>query len=245
MYLVSLENDGRLIFAGANPAADKLMHMDNSRLVGLPMEQAFPGLTGTEAPERFRVVCAQNAVWHAEQFEYRDQDIAGSFELHCFQVEPGLCACMFQDRSERKVMETRLRHLTQQDPLTGIANRTMCLERIGIPAKAGNLVLRAPLGVGIGSIDVVELRRTRSNRQPLARRHSLCGRNILGRRSLAQDRQRVVARVPIDGVIEELLRGTPVERGPRFGPPAFPIHGIVGMTGNVGIKLPDVLFTPK
>ena len=132
IHLFRLEQDGRLVFTGANPAADKLMHMDNSRLLGLPLEQAFPGLSSTEAPERFREVCAANAVWHAEQFEYRDQDIAGSFELHCFQVEPGLCACMFQDRSERKIMETRLRHLTQQDPLTGIANRTMCLERIGI-----------------------------------------------------------------------------------------------------------------
>ncbi len=132
IHLFRLEEDGRLVFTGANPAADKLMHMDNSRLLGLPLEQAFPGLTSTEAPERFRKVCADNAVWHTEQFEYRDQDIAGSFELHCFQVEPGLCACMFQDRSERKIMETRLRHLTQQDPLTGIANRTMCLERIGI-----------------------------------------------------------------------------------------------------------------
>jgi len=132
IQLFRLEADGRLIFTGANPAADKLMHVDNSRLLGLPLEEAFPGLTGTEAPERFREVCAEGATWRAEQLEYRDQNIAGSFEMHCFQVEPGLCACMFQDRSERKLMETRLRHLTQQDTLTGIANRGTCLERIGI-----------------------------------------------------------------------------------------------------------------
>jgi diguanylate cyclase (GGDEF)-like protein len=132
IQLFRLEKDGRLIFTGANPAADKLMHVDNSRLLGLPLEQAFPGLADTEVPERFREVCAKGVTWQTEQLEYRDQNIAGSYEMHCFQVEPGLCACMFQDRSERKLMETRLRHLTQQDPLTGIANRAMCLERIGI-----------------------------------------------------------------------------------------------------------------
>ncbi|MDO9630779.1 MAG: bifunctional diguanylate cyclase/phosphodiesterase [Humidesulfovibrio sp.] len=132
IHLFRLEENGQLIFSGANPAADKLMHVDNSLLLGLPLEEAFPGLADTEAPGRFREVCAKGTPWLAEQLEYLGQDSAVAFEVHCFQVEPGLCACMFQDRSESKLMETRLRHLTQQDPLTGIANRPTCLERIGI-----------------------------------------------------------------------------------------------------------------
>jgi diguanylate cyclase (GGDEF)-like protein len=132
IHLFRLDDAGQLIFSGSNPAADKLMHTDNTRLLGRTLEEAFPGLKGTEAPDRLREICAGGAQWRTEQLDYRDQDIAGSFEMHCFQVEPGLCACMFQDRSEHKLMESRLRHLTQQDPLTGIANRPMCLERIGI-----------------------------------------------------------------------------------------------------------------
>ncbi len=130
IHLFHLEEDGQLVFSGSNPAADKLMHVDNSRLVGLPVEEAFPGLKDSGVSEHLREVCAKGTDWHTEQLEYRDQSIAGSFEMHCFQLEPGACACMFQDRTERKIMETRLRHLTQQDPLTGIANRAMCLERI-------------------------------------------------------------------------------------------------------------------
>ncbi|MDQ7834228.1 MAG: EAL domain-containing protein [Humidesulfovibrio sp.] len=132
IHLFRLDGDGRLIFTGSNPAADTLMHTDNSRLLGLPMEEAFSGLKNTEVPERIREICAGGAAWRTDHLEYRSLDIAGAFEMHCFQVEPGLCACMFQDRSEHKLMESRLRHLTQQDPLTGIANRPMCLERIGI-----------------------------------------------------------------------------------------------------------------
>ena len=130
IHLFSLDEDGTLIFSGANPAADKLMHVEHSRLVGLPVEQAFPGLQGTEAPENFRKVCTTGEPWHTEHLEYRDAHTAGAFEMHCFQIEPGHIACMFLDRTERKLMETRLRHLTQQDQLTGIANRAMCLERI-------------------------------------------------------------------------------------------------------------------
>ncbi|MBU1229752.1 MAG: EAL domain-containing protein [Proteobacteria bacterium] len=130
IHFFRLDKDGALIFTGANPAADKLMHVEHRLLVGLPLEKAFPGLQGTETPEQFRKVCADGVPWHSEHLDYRDADFAGSFEMHCFQIEPEHIACLFQDRTERKIMETRLRHLTQQDPLTGIANRAMCLERI-------------------------------------------------------------------------------------------------------------------
>ena len=121
---------GTLIFSAANPAADKLLHLNHDRLVGLPLAKAFPGFKGTEVPNQLRKVCAEGEPWHTRQLDYRDAHFSGAFEMHCFQLEPGHVACMFLDRTENKLMETRLRHLTHQDPLTGIANRAMCLERI-------------------------------------------------------------------------------------------------------------------
>jgi diguanylate cyclase (GGDEF)-like protein/PAS domain S-box-containing protein len=130
MHLYRLASDGRLLLAGANPAADKILHRSHAALVGRPIEAVFPDLAGTELPERFRGICRSGGQWKTEQIDYRDDAIAGAYELHCFQTEPGSCAAMFLDLTERKLMETRLRYLALHDPLTGIANRALCVERI-------------------------------------------------------------------------------------------------------------------
>lgn len=39
--------------------------------------------------------------------------------------------CSFRDITDRKRMENQLRHQALHDPLTGLANRTLCLDRIG------------------------------------------------------------------------------------------------------------------
>ncbi|MDP3428635.1 MAG: PAS domain-containing protein, partial [Humidesulfovibrio sp.] len=41
IHLFRLEPDGRLVFTGANPAADQLLRVDNSPLLGLDLEEAF------------------------------------------------------------------------------------------------------------------------------------------------------------------------------------------------------------
>jgi len=54
MYL--LEPDGRLVFIGANTAADRILGVDNSIFIGKTIEEAFPPLKGTEVPQRYREV---------------------------------------------------------------------------------------------------------------------------------------------------------------------------------------------
>jgi len=130
MHLYRLTAEGQLVFTGANPAADIILHRDHARFVGQPIEAVFPEMSGTEARERFRRACALGESWKTEQFDYHDDQISGAYELHCFQTEPGACACMFLDLTEHKRLETRLRHQALHDPLTGIANRTLCVERI-------------------------------------------------------------------------------------------------------------------
>jgi|GEM_PF-1012224 PAS domain S-box/diguanylate cyclase (GGDEF) domain len=130
MHLYRLEPDGALVFTGANPAADTILHRDHARLAGQPIEQAFPEMAGTEAAERFRRACRFGETWKTEQFEYRDEHISGAYEVHCFQTVPGSCACMFLDLTEHKRLESRLHQQSLYDPLTGVANRSLCMERI-------------------------------------------------------------------------------------------------------------------
>jgi len=130
MHLYRLNQAGELVFIKANPAADTILHRDHARLAGQPLETAFPELAGTEAAERLHRACRFGEAWKTEQFEYHDAQIAGAYEMHCFQTVPGACACMFLDLTEHKRLESRLRQQSLYDTLTGVANRALCVERI-------------------------------------------------------------------------------------------------------------------
>ncbi|HWR04873.1 MAG TPA: EAL domain-containing protein [Humidesulfovibrio sp.] len=130
VHLYRLTPSGRLILMATNPAADKILHREHATLLGQPIETAFPELSSPELRKRLMRTCTQADTWQSGPNGYRDGQLAGALELHCFQTEPGVCACMFLDHTEQMRLETRLRHQALHDPLTGIANRSLCVERI-------------------------------------------------------------------------------------------------------------------
>lgn len=70
MHMYQLEPDGRLVFTGANPAADKLLGVDNSQFIGKTIEEAFPPLADTEIPERYRLAASEGKPWSSGQVDY-------------------------------------------------------------------------------------------------------------------------------------------------------------------------------
>jgi two-component system, cell cycle sensor histidine kinase and response regulator CckA len=114
MHLYALEEDGRLVFEGANPAADRILGVANAQFIGLTIEQAFPPLAHTEIPERYRAVASGAGLWSTSQVDYQDGRIAGAYEVHAFQTSPNRMVVMFQDVTARLRAEAALREKTAE-----------------------------------------------------------------------------------------------------------------------------------
>jgi PAS domain S-box-containing protein len=108
MHLYRLEADGRLVFTGANAAADNILGVDNTVFIGKTIEEAFPALKGTEVPQRYREVAATGKAWQTENIEYEDNGITGAFEVHAFQTAPNTMVAVFEDVTARKRSELAL-----------------------------------------------------------------------------------------------------------------------------------------
>ena len=109
MHMYQLEPDGRLIFTGANPAADILLCVDNDQFIGKTIEEAFPGMINTNIPDMYRKVALTGEVWSDDQIIYEDSQIKGAFEVHAFQTAPGHMVASFFDITQRKRSEEALR----------------------------------------------------------------------------------------------------------------------------------------
>jgi PAS domain S-box-containing protein len=134
VHLYRLDPGGRLVFAGANPAADRILNVDNRRFLGLTIEEAFPPLAATEIPARYRRAAAEGEPWETEQVVYHDGQIAGAFMVKAFQTGPNRMAAAFLDITERKRAEQELR---ESEAMLNASQRV---------ARVGHYVLDAASG---------------------------------------------------------------------------------------------------
>ncbi len=108
MYTYRLEPDGRLVLTFVNPAADRILGFDHSGMTGKPIEELFPALARTEAPEKIRQVARTGQSWFQPRFEYYEDRFGGIYEIHAFCIRPGEVAVLFSDATHRCRVEDRL-----------------------------------------------------------------------------------------------------------------------------------------
>ena len=97
IHLYDLYPDGRLVFTGANPAADRILGVNNAQFIGKTIEEAFPQLAETEVPDRYRQAGVRGISWSTDQFMYEDEQITGAFQVYAFQTESDSMAALFVD----------------------------------------------------------------------------------------------------------------------------------------------------
>jgi len=108
MHLYELNKDGQLIFSGANNAANEILGVDHKIFLEKTIEEAFPDLSETEIPERYREAAKEGINWKVDQVNYDEGSISGAFEVHAFQTSPNRMIAAFQDITERLQIQKQI-----------------------------------------------------------------------------------------------------------------------------------------
>ena len=120
MHLYELRPEDRLVLVGANPASEHILGQDRHSLLGRDLEEAFPALTRTELPRRYREIALGGVAWQSEHLIPRQGLPPSAVEARAFQVAPGTLAVTFCDISER--VRTRLALKESQAKLEAIVS---------------------------------------------------------------------------------------------------------------------------
>ena len=105
--------NGKLIFRGANPAADKILGVDNKLYEGMELEEAFPALAESNLPEQYRNVLLSGSTWDSV-VEYKNHVVEGAFEVHAFRTAHDSMAAMFREISEERMLRHKVRDLADK-----------------------------------------------------------------------------------------------------------------------------------
>jgi PAS domain S-box-containing protein len=103
-----LKND-ELIFTGCNPAAEKSLNIDQSKLVGLSIEKAFPEFSNLRISAIFKDIARCSTSWNDDGFEYFNGNTTRFFKMNAFQTSPGRMMAMLTDITEVRKYEMELK----------------------------------------------------------------------------------------------------------------------------------------
>jgi PAS domain S-box-containing protein len=87
----------KLILVGYNPAADDILKIDHSKLLGLELNEAFPSMKNTGVTEEYKKIAKEGGTF-SEVREYKDENIKhGFFKIHAFRISHNNITVSFED----------------------------------------------------------------------------------------------------------------------------------------------------
>lgn len=113
MHFFEVNDDNELIFTHANPAADIILNQNHLSISGMKIEEAFPSLIGSEAPQKYKEAALGNKTWITEKLLLNGLPGAMAFEVKAFQTAKRKMVAIFADISKRFQAEEQLRESRQ------------------------------------------------------------------------------------------------------------------------------------
>lgn len=100
IHFYTLLEDGDLILTGYNPAAEQLLNLDHTKLVGKSIEHAFASLVYTGIPDMFRNVALTGETWQNGVLHFDDENQNTYFSATAFQTSHGKMVVLFQNSTD-------------------------------------------------------------------------------------------------------------------------------------------------
>jgi len=122
MQFFTLEDNSRLVLTGANPAADRILGVQHTDLIGKSIEEAFPALANTGIPDRYRRISHEGGVWRSQQIGVEATQIRRAYEVHAFATGQGRLATIFFDITRRTRAEAEVAGWKQRYELVASAS---------------------------------------------------------------------------------------------------------------------------
>lgn len=97
-----------LVVEQCNPAAARLLACEPEQVIGLSMNEAFPGAVATVIPELLCEVAESARSVSMEAVPYRDIRVSGTFDVHVFPLPGRRCCVEFTSASHRVDVERAL-----------------------------------------------------------------------------------------------------------------------------------------
>lgn len=112
-HLYQADQTGEMMFVMANAAADRILGKEHTRLIGKPLDAAFPEFSGTSFLENCRRVAFEGGLCH-ELFVQRKNDAEQqTLEMKAFQCQHGMVGVQFHNITEEATLQEMALNVTR------------------------------------------------------------------------------------------------------------------------------------
>jgi diguanylate cyclase (GGDEF)-like protein len=149
-FLCELLDQRQLRVTHANRHASVALGKNATQFVGGDLGEVFAASASHDLIERFRAVAAGGDPLE-DEIQVHSGGAKRTLAVHAYQTELNVIAVFFNDVTQQRLDETRIRQMAFHDELTKLPNRKLLLDRLAVAIEAAR---RRGSGVALLFIDL-------------------------------------------------------------------------------------------